>query len=136
MSTINVNITYVFTGWDDIENVAHNLYAGYDEEIGEEAVRKSIYCDFEKEVWHNGERVQVYNKPRIEAAWSLGKDKLRFILDEALETSGNLVKQLDKIDGIKGLAKNPTINKEVQVKIRDISNNVNTIKHVMESLNV
>lgn len=136
MSNINVNITYVFTGWDDIENVAHNLYAGYDEQLGEEAVNKSIYCDFEKEVWHNGERVQVFNKPRIDSDWSLGKDKLRFILDEALETSEKLAKQLDKIDGIKGLAKDDKIKGEVEVKLRNISNNVNAIKHIAEDLYV
>lgn len=136
MSNINVNITYVFTGWDDLENVAYNLYAGYDEELGEKAVKESIYCDFEKEVWHNGERVQVYNKPRIDASWSLGKDKLRFIVDEALETSAKLVQQLDKIDGIKGLATNSKISSELQGKLRDISNNVNTIKHVMKDLYV
>ncbi|QEM43290.1 hypothetical protein CHOTACABRAS_236 [Bacillus phage Chotacabras] len=136
MSNNNVNITYVFTGWDDIENVAHNLYAGYDEQLGEEAVNKSIYCDFEKEVWHSGERVQVFNKPRIDSDWSLGKDKLRFILDEALETSAKLVKQLDKIDGVKGLANSPTIKSEVEMKLRDISNNVNSIKRIMEEMYV
>lgn len=136
MSNINVNITYVFTGWDDIENVAYNLYAGYDEELGEKAVKESIYCDFEKEVWHNGVKVQVFNKSRIEDDWGVREDKLKGILEDALEASKKLVEQLDKFDGTKGLATNPKVENDAMVLLRDISNNVNTINSIMRDLYV
>ncbi|AIF72113.1 hypothetical protein LD11_gp237 [Bacillus phage Riley] len=134
MSNINVNITYVITGYDELNGSTPVLYAGHDEQLAEAAVKTSILCDFEKEVWHNGQKVQVLSKSRIESKWGLREDKLRKMLVDALEASNKMVEKLDKVERVKGLLcnqENPNLTAD---NLRDISNNVNTIKHIMEDL--
>ena len=136
MSNINVNITYVITGYDELNGSTPVLYAGFDEQLADASIKDSILCDFEKEVWYNGTRVQLFSKSTIGAKWGLRSDSVKKMLDEALATSNELVQKLDKFDTVKQLLcyqDNPALSAD---KLRDIANNVNTIKHIMEDLYV
>ncbi|ARQ95102.1 hypothetical protein FLAPJACK_232 [Bacillus phage Flapjack] len=134
MSNNNVNITYVVTGWDELNGSTPVLYAGFDEQLADDSINGSILEDFEKEVWHNGQKVQVLT--RIGGKWGLREDKLKKMLDDALHTSCELVKQLDKFEKVKQLLVNQDNPNHTADKLRDIANNVNTIKHIMEDLYV
>lgn len=136
MSNNNVNITYVITGYDELNGSTPVLYAGFDEQLADDSVKDSILCDFEKEVWCNGQRVQLFSKSRIGDKWGLRGDELKKMLDAALNNSCELVKQLDKFEKVKQLLVNQDNPNHTADKLRDISNNVNTIKHIMEDLYV
>ncbi|AMW62276.1 hypothetical protein PHRODO_235 [Bacillus phage Phrodo] len=136
MSNINVNITYVITGYDELNGSTPVLYAGFDEQLAEASVKTSILCDFEKEVWHNGQKVQMLSKSRIGDNWGLREDKLKKMLDDTLEASCEMVRQLDKFGNVKQLLCNQDNPNHNADKLRDISNNINTIKHIMEDLYV
>lgn len=131
MSNINVNITYVVTGYDD---EVYTLYAGYDEEKANASTNDAIHLqDFHKEVWYDGKLVRKSFKKLNTSLWVEQEDKFKDVLMSAKHHVEQLEKNLIILDGIKCLLK-PEDKEKNADKYIEISNHLNNIKHVMTDL--
>ncbi|AEQ34371.1 hypothetical protein D307_gp093 [Bacillus phage Bastille] len=130
----NVNITFVVTGYDEENRDSVTLYAGFDEDAADVAAKESTYCDFYKEVWHQGKQVKIYMKSAPDDDWVVWHDGVKKLVKEANETASILVGQLDKLHYLKPLL-DPLEILELESDLKRMTDYVKSIEYTMGGIN-